>query len=97
MQRELLYRDIQKLERHASLTVSGWLLGIPAGTDRLPDVEGAGSMSRFGAKTEKVGPRGAIDAGIFEYRGAQGTKIPLEDWPKFAEQQFKLILRINEQ
>ena len=90
-----LYAQIKGMETHAGITVLDWLLGIVSGSDKLREIKTPDSLGEFGTKTEKVGPGGKTDAGIFEYRGAQTNKINLEEWPTFAVNQFMLILRIH--
>lgn len=51
-------------------------------------------MGEFGTKTEKVGPD-RVAGGIFEYRGAQGKKIPLDEWTDFAVSYFLHVMRVN--
>ncbi|MEN3360394.1 MAG: hypothetical protein V7637_4376 [Mycobacteriales bacterium] len=71
-----------------SLTVGDWLYAIPHGFDSLTGIKDALSLGEFGPRTEKVGPhqprKPRVDAGIFEFRGAQETKLPLSEWKPFA-------------
>ena len=82
------------------LTVEDWLYGIPHGFDVMTLVPGAESMGEFGSRTEKIGPAAAEegprkDAGIFEFRGAQETKIPLEEWSGFATEFLAFIISVH--
>ncbi|BDD09345.1 hypothetical protein FUAX_17770 [Fulvitalea axinellae] len=72
-----------------------WIRDIPFGKDRLVGLPGDTSMGYLGKKTEKVGRHSDLDAGIFEFRGAQGNKLPLRRWPSFAMESFRYILALN--
>lgn len=85
-----------------NLTIRQWLLGMLAGQDRITtDIPDAESMGEFGAKTEKVGGNSIfsqeVDAGIFEFRGAQSNKIPLLRWKPFALEFLKYISMVHNQ
>ncbi len=84
------------------LTVNDWLGGIPRGKDLMTGVRDAESMGEFGSKTEKIGPaapggdeKTRKDAGIFEFRGAQATKIPLARWSGFATEFLAFITSVH--
>lgn len=84
------------------LTVKDWLGGIPSGKDLMTKVPDAESMGEFGSKTEKIGPaapggdeKTRKDAGIFEFRGAQATKIPLARWSQFATEFLAFITSVH--
>ncbi|GAA2669124.1 MULTISPECIES: hypothetical protein [Actinosynnema] len=67
------------------LTIREWLTGLLGGVDRLRTLKDAESMGEFGAKKERIGAGPtAADVGIFEFRGAQNNKIPVEQWRDFA-------------
>lgn len=85
-----------------NLTIRDWLLGMLQGQDRLTQIEDAESMGEFGAKTEKVGGTSKsmfaapeVDAGIFEFRGAQTQKIALPRWKPFALEFLKYISAVH--
>lgn len=83
------------LEKYAGLTVGQWLSGILAGEDRLTQVRDAESLGEFGNRTEKIGPNQEIEAGIFEFRGDQAVKIPLDKWSDYAINFFRKILSLH--
>jgi hypothetical protein len=101
----VIERGIQEEENNPhNLTVThpgpkriDWILGIAVGMDKLTKMEDSESMGEFGNKTERVGGGGRIEAGIFEFRGAQKSKIPLAQWGKFATDFFKYILTLHDQ
>lgn len=75
------------------LTVGSWLYEIPRGADVLRTVKDADSLGEFGSKTEAIGSsrtrygtneRVRAEAGIFEFRGAQNERLPLNRWKPFA-------------
>ena len=75
-----------------------WLFFITQGYDLLSaefdkDFE---SMGEFGAKTEAVGPQ-SKQAGIFELRGAQTIKIPLQAWGAFAGKVFRYLINLEKE
>lgn len=72
-----------------------WLLSILGADDALTRMEDHESMGELGNKLESVGDKGTIDAGIFEFRGAQTSKIPLKDWSKFAFKFFEYIMALH--
>ncbi|WP_297337943.1 DUF4157 domain-containing protein [Algoriphagus sp.] len=79
-----------------------WILGIIEGSDALTKMKDSESMGEFGDKTEGVGAgsfsgEGMIEAGIFEFRGAQAQKIPLSQWKKFAVDFLKYIITLHDQ
>jgi len=89
-----------------ALKVKEWLLGMLDGVDLLPTIADAESMGGMDQKTEKVGasdqaaaafpqlyPR--IDVGIFEFRGAQAHKIPLNRWRPFAQEFQQYITAVH--
>jgi hypothetical protein len=84
------------------LTIGEWLEGIVAGTDALTEVEDAESLGEFGTRTEAVGGTSgglfsqAEQAGIFELRGAQANKIPLDRWKPFALEFHRFITAVND-
>jgi Domain of unknown function (DUF4157) len=87
------------------LTVGDWLYGIPHGFDFLTTVKDADSMGEFGPKTEDVGPQrttasgtsnlARTEAGIFEFRGAQVNKLPLNRWQPFALEFLQYISDVH--
>jgi hypothetical protein len=79
-----------------ALTIAQWLKGILEGTDHLREMKDAESMGEFGSRTEEVGPAGArTPVGIFEFRGAQSRKIPLERWGDFAREFHRYITQVH--
>jgi len=74
-----------------------WILGIPFGADRISEMTGAESMGELGNKTEGVSGGGRVEAGIFEFRGAQRTKIPLSEWSNFAMSFMRYVLTLHDQ
>ncbi len=82
------------------LRIGEWLPAILEGVDRIPTrIPGAESMGEFGSRTEPVGasapePSGRR-AGIFEFRGAQTTKIPLERWAPFAFEFHRYVRQLH--
>jgi hypothetical protein len=78
------------------LTIYDWLLDIPKGIDQLRSIKDAESMGQFGDKTEEVGTKNnKVKAGIFEFRGAQASKLPLEKWSEFAIKFFNFIMTVH--
>lgn len=74
-----------------NLTIEQFILDlITKETDLIPTrIKDAESLGEMGEKTESVGEEGRLfggkrDVGIFEFRGAQTTKIPLKRWKPFA-------------
>ncbi|HZS43657.1 MAG TPA: hypothetical protein VFC63_01030 [Blastocatellia bacterium] len=89
-------RHLESTVRYANLTVENWLNSILDNNDLLPKVKDAESMGEFGQKVEKIGPIGnQEDAGIFEYRGDQASKIKLTEWPKFALNFFEKVMKAH--
>jgi hypothetical protein len=84
-----------------SLTIGTWLPGIVHGVDLIPlTIRGAESMGEFGDRTEKVGTGPELfatdaPAGIFEFRGAQAQKIPLERWGPFAREFHRYVTLLH--
>ena len=97
LRQEKFELDEQKnaIDKYAGFTVREWLNSLLNDIDLLPGIQDAESLGEFGNRTEKVGPDKSIDAGIFEYRGAQTSKIPVEEWPSFAKNFFIHILQIH--
>lgn len=84
-----------------NLTRKKWLSGIVQGVDLLKEIPDAESMGEM-EKTEEVGTKTkgklfdtSIQAGIFEFRGAQSLKIPLERWKPFALAFLKYISAVH--
>jgi hypothetical protein len=84
-----------------ALTIDKWLKDILGGTDRLKAIPNAESMGEFNQRTEKVGGKSdamfdmPVDAGIFEFRGAQSQKIPLARWGPFAREFHRYITHVH--
>lgn len=86
----------EALETHAGFTVGRWLRQLLEGVDLLPTIEDAESLGEFGRKTEKVGPQDKqTDGGIFEWRGDQKKKIPLDQWKGYALGKLADTIKIN--
>ena len=83
------------------LTIGDWLGGMVYNVDLLPLIKDPDSMGQFGPRAETVGgTTGAlfdkpVDAGIFEFRGAQTNKIPLTRWGPFAREFHRYITRVH--
>ncbi|GLQ90975.1 hypothetical protein GCM10007898_45510 [Dyella flagellata] len=96
LEKDHLEEQKSALERYAGFTVRKWLDGLLSDTDLLSSIPDAESLGEFGERTEEVGPDGnKREAGIFEFRGAQATKIPVTQWPEFALQFFKKVLILH--
>lgn len=78
-------------------TRAEWILGIINGVDRIVGMEDGESMGELGTKTEGVSGGGRVEAGIFEFRGAQTRKIPLSQWKKFAVDFLKYVITLHDQ
>jgi hypothetical protein len=76
------------------LTIEQWLEGMLENKDLLPEKTKT-DMGAMGDKVEGIGPGAKEDAGIFEYRQSQLTKIPLGSWAEFALQTHKYITRLH--
>jgi hypothetical protein len=69
----------------------------PKSEDRLKALPDAESMGGLGNKTEEVGSGPfKSQAGIFEFRGAQSVKIPLDRWRPFAIEFQKYISSVHD-
>jgi hypothetical protein len=85
------------------LTIGDWIYGITHGFDMLSTVKDTESMGELGGRTEKIGPRRGygtftadrMEAGIFEFRGAQREKLPLLRWKEFALEFQAYITRVH--
>jgi hypothetical protein len=83
--------------------VGDWLYGIPHGFDVLTTVKDAESMGEFGDRTEPVGASAGYgtfappraQAGIFEFRGAQAQKLPLDRWGPFALEFLAFVANVH--
>jgi hypothetical protein len=79
------------------LKIKDWLESILQNKDLLTSAitdsdRGLGTM---GEKVEGVGPDPQKEAGIFELRTTQGSKIPLDEWPTFALSAHRYITRLH--
>jgi hypothetical protein len=86
----------QKVEQVGPTRID-WLVGITEGIDPLALTPGGESLGELGEKTEGVSGGGRVEAGIFEFRGAQTTKIPLGAWKPFALDAFRFLLTLHDQ
>jgi Domain of unknown function (DUF4157) len=78
------------------LTIKDWLTGIAENDDKLNSVFAPTNMGALKDRTEQVGPDNARqDAGIFEFRASQMTKLPLDKWAEFALMAHDYITRLH--
>jgi hypothetical protein len=78
------------------LTIKDWLTAIAENDDKLNSVFAPTNMGALKDRTEQVGPDNARqEAGIFEFRASQMTKLPLNEWKEFALQAHDYITRLH--
>jgi hypothetical protein len=78
------------------LTIKDWLTAIAENDDRLNSVYAPTNMGALKERTEEVGPDHARrEAGIFEFRASQMTKLPLDKWKEFALMAHDYITRLH--
>ncbi|HEY4420249.1 MAG TPA: DUF4157 domain-containing protein [Pseudonocardia sp.] len=78
------------------LTIKDWLTAIAENDDKLKAIYAPTNMGALKDKTEQVGPDNARqEAGIFEFRASQMTKLPLGKWKDFALTAHDYITRLH--
>jgi hypothetical protein len=78
------------------LTITDWLTAIADNDDKLNSVYAPTRMGALKDRTEQVGPDNARrEAGIFEFRASQMTKLPLARWKDFAIMAHAYITRLH--
>ncbi|GAA1197703.1 DUF4157 domain-containing protein [Pseudonocardia alaniniphila] len=78
------------------LTIKDWLTAIAENDDKLNSVFAPTNMGALKDRTEQVGPDNARqEAGIFEFRASQMTKLPLDKWKEFALMAHDYITRLH--
>jgi len=78
------------------LTIKDWLTAIAQNDDKLNSVYAPTNMGALKDRTEQVGPDNARrEAGIFEFRASQMTKLPLDKWKEFAIMAHDYITRLH--
>ena len=72
------------------------MTAITENDDKLNSVFAPTNMGALKDRTEQVGPDNARqDAGIFEFRASQMTKLPLDKWKKFALMAHAYVTRLH--
>jgi hypothetical protein len=78
------------------LTIKDWLTAIAENDDKLNSVFAPTNMGALKDRTEQVGPDNAHqEAGIFEFRASQMTKLPLDKWKEFALMAHDYVTRLH--